>query len=156
MQQAAITKLAVSEIVTSCIQILDAMDYVSDMLGEHYHKDAPVMEIYEGTSEVQRLIIAVNQRVQSQLKYSANVHNFLFLTETLCVQVKYFDIFSYTISKSINFIYYNFLVMIFFYMIHCHKIYLRICIKLCIHIYSSTVAALYEFQFTVSTLLVLR
>ena len=57
-------KLAASEAATfcshQCIQILGGMGYVSDMPAERYYRDARITEIYEGTSEVQRLVIANN------------------------------------------------------------------------------------------------
>lgn len=55
-------KLAASETATFCshqsIQILGGMGYVSDMPAERHYRDARITEIYEGTSEIQRLVIA--------------------------------------------------------------------------------------------------
>jgi len=63
-KEAAMAKLAASEAATfcshQCIQILGGMGYVSDMPAERYYRDARITEIYEGTSEVQRLVIANN------------------------------------------------------------------------------------------------
>ncbi|KAG8234849.1 hypothetical protein J437_LFUL014698 [Ladona fulva] len=61
---AAMAKLAASEAATfvshQCIQILGGMGYVSDMPAERHYRDARITEIYEGTSEIQRLVIAGN------------------------------------------------------------------------------------------------
>ncbi|XP_066974781.1 short-chain specific acyl-CoA dehydrogenase, mitochondrial isoform X2 [Macrobrachium rosenbergii] len=61
-KHAAMAKLAASEAATfcahQCIQILGGMGYVSDMPAERFYRDARITEIYEGTSEIQRLVIA--------------------------------------------------------------------------------------------------
>lgn len=61
-KEASMAKLAASEAATFCshtaIQILGGMGYVTDMPAERYYRDSRVTEIYEGTSEIQRLIIA--------------------------------------------------------------------------------------------------
>ncbi|XP_062712031.1 short-chain specific acyl-CoA dehydrogenase, mitochondrial-like [Aedes albopictus] len=61
-KEAAQAKLAASETATfcahQCIQVLGGMGYVSDMPAERYYRDARITEIYEGTSEIQRLVIA--------------------------------------------------------------------------------------------------
>uniref|UniRef100_A0A1I8N4U0 Short-chain specific acyl-CoA dehydrogenase, mitochondrial n=1 Tax=Musca domestica TaxID=7370 RepID=A0A1I8N4U0_MUSDO len=61
-KEAAMAKLAASEAATfcshQCIQVLGGMGYVSDMAAERYYRDARITEIYEGTSEVQRLVTA--------------------------------------------------------------------------------------------------
>ncbi|XP_060532886.1 short-chain specific acyl-CoA dehydrogenase, mitochondrial [Cylas formicarius] len=63
-KEAAMGKLAASEAATflshQCIQILGGMGYVSDMPAERHYRDARITEIYEGTSEIQRLVIAGN------------------------------------------------------------------------------------------------
>lgn len=63
-KEAAMAKLAASEAATfnshQCIQILGGMGYVSDMPAERLYRDARITEIYEGTSEIQRLVIASN------------------------------------------------------------------------------------------------
>ncbi|XP_049943103.1 short-chain specific acyl-CoA dehydrogenase, mitochondrial [Schistocerca serialis cubense] len=63
-KEAAMAKLAASEAATFCshqaIQILGGMGYVSDMPAERHYRDARITEIYEGTSEIQRLVIASN------------------------------------------------------------------------------------------------
>ena len=42
------------------IQILGGMGFTTDMPAERYYRDARITEIYEGTSEIQRLVIAGN------------------------------------------------------------------------------------------------
>ncbi|XP_064615183.1 short-chain specific acyl-CoA dehydrogenase, mitochondrial-like [Liolophura sinensis] len=63
-KEAAMAKLAASEAATfcahQCIQILGGMGYVTEMPAERYYRDARITEIYEGTSEIQRLVIAGN------------------------------------------------------------------------------------------------
>lgn len=63
-KEAAMAKLAASETATfnshQCIQILGGMGYVADMPAERHYRDARITEIYEGTSEIQRLVIANN------------------------------------------------------------------------------------------------
>ncbi|XP_019937817.1 short-chain specific acyl-CoA dehydrogenase, mitochondrial [Paralichthys olivaceus] len=61
-KEAAMAKLAASEAATLCshqaIQVLGGMGYVADMPAERHYRDARITEIYEGTSEIQRLVIA--------------------------------------------------------------------------------------------------
>jgi len=61
-KEAAMAKLYASETATfaahQAIQILGGMGYVNDMPAERHYRDARITEIYEGTSEVQRLVIA--------------------------------------------------------------------------------------------------
>jgi len=63
-KMAAMAKLMSSETATWCahqsIQILGGMGYVTDMPAERHYRDARITEIYEGTSEIQRLVIAAN------------------------------------------------------------------------------------------------
>ncbi|KAK6967418.1 short-chain specific acyl-CoA dehydrogenase mitochondrial [Biomphalaria glabrata] len=63
-KEAAMAKLAASEAATfnahSAIQILGGMGYVTDMPAERHYRDARITEIYEGTSEIQRIVIATN------------------------------------------------------------------------------------------------
>ena len=40
------------------VQVLGGMGYVTEMPAERYYRDARITEIYEGTSEIQRLVIA--------------------------------------------------------------------------------------------------
>jgi len=62
IREAAMAKLAASEAATFCshqaIQILGGMGYVTEMPAERHYRDARITEIYEGTSEVQHLVIA--------------------------------------------------------------------------------------------------
>ncbi len=59
--QASMCKLFASEtamwVTTNAIQIFDGYGYVKDYPVEKYFRDAKVTEIYEGTSEVQRIVI---------------------------------------------------------------------------------------------------
>ncbi|XP_001376623.2 short-chain specific acyl-CoA dehydrogenase, mitochondrial [Monodelphis domestica] len=61
-KEAAMAKLAASEAATQiahqAIQILGGMGYVTEMPAERHYRDARITEIYEGTSEIQRLVIA--------------------------------------------------------------------------------------------------
>lgn len=63
-REAAIAKLAASEAATMCghraIQVLGGMGYVSDMPAERHYRDARITEIYEGTSEIQHVVIAAD------------------------------------------------------------------------------------------------
>jgi len=63
-KESAMAKLAASEAATfsahQSIQILGGMGYISDMPAERHYRDARITEIYEGTSEIQRLVIASN------------------------------------------------------------------------------------------------
>lgn len=61
-REAAQAKLMASEAATMCahqaIQILGGMGYVTEMPAERHYRDARITEIYEGTSEIQHLVIA--------------------------------------------------------------------------------------------------
>jgi len=63
-RQAAQAKLKASETAIACalkgIQIHGGYGYVKDFNVERYLRDAKITEIYEGTSEIQRLVIAAN------------------------------------------------------------------------------------------------
>ena len=63
-RQAAQAKLFASEAAMMCatkgIQIHGGYGYVKDFNAERYLRDAKITEIYEGTSEIQRLVIAGN------------------------------------------------------------------------------------------------
>ena len=55
-------KLAASEVAmwvtTKAIQIYGGYGYITDYPVQRHFRDAKVTEIYEGTSEIQRLVIA--------------------------------------------------------------------------------------------------
>ncbi len=63
-RQAAEAKLFASETAMYCankgIQIHGGYGYVKDFNAERYLRDAKITEIYEGTSEIQRLVIAAS------------------------------------------------------------------------------------------------
>jgi len=60
--EAAMSKLfaatMVNDHVKEAVQIHGGVGYISDFPVERYFRDAKVTEIYEGTSEIQRLVIA--------------------------------------------------------------------------------------------------
>ena len=60
--QASMAKLFASETANFCageaIQIHGGMGYSKELPVERYYRDAKITEIYEGTSEIQRLVIA--------------------------------------------------------------------------------------------------
>ncbi len=62
IRQASMAKLHASEVAMSCankgIQIHGGYGYVTDYPAERHLRDAKITEIYEGTSEIQRMIIA--------------------------------------------------------------------------------------------------
>lgn len=64
IKDAAQAKLFASETATFCshqaIQVLGGMGFVTDMPAERHYRDARITEIYEGTSEIQRVVIAGN------------------------------------------------------------------------------------------------
>jgi alkylation response protein AidB-like acyl-CoA dehydrogenase len=57
--QAKLFASAVARRVTGeAIQVLGGYGYTRDLPAERYYRDAKITEIYEGTSEIQRLVIA--------------------------------------------------------------------------------------------------
>jgi butyryl-CoA dehydrogenase len=62
--EASMAKLYASEVAnrwaTKAVQIHGGLGYMQEGIVERYFRDAKVTEIYEGTSEIQRLIIARN------------------------------------------------------------------------------------------------
>ena len=63
-KEAAMAKLFAAEtcnrVATKGLQILGGYGYVEDFPAERYFRDARITEIYEGTSEIMRLVIASN------------------------------------------------------------------------------------------------
>ena len=63
--EAAVAKLTASEaamfVTHAALQIHGGMGYSKEMPLERYFRDAKITEIYEGTSEIQRLVIARNE-----------------------------------------------------------------------------------------------
>ncbi|HJR12655.1 MAG TPA: acyl-CoA dehydrogenase family protein [Rhodanobacteraceae bacterium] len=63
--EAAVAKLSASEaamwIAHQAVQIHGGMGYSKEMPLERYFRDAKITEIYEGTSEIQRMVIARNE-----------------------------------------------------------------------------------------------
>jgi len=64
-REAAMAKLSASEaamwIATKAIQVHGGYGYTKDYVVERNFRDAKITEIYEGTSEIQRLVIAANE-----------------------------------------------------------------------------------------------
>jgi alkylation response protein AidB-like acyl-CoA dehydrogenase len=58
----AMAKLFASSVgrrqTAEAIQVLGGYGYTKEFPVERYYRDAKIMEIYEGTSEIQRLVIA--------------------------------------------------------------------------------------------------
>ncbi len=63
-QEASMAKLYASEtamwVTTKAIQVHGGIGYSKEMPVERYFRDAKITEIYEGTSEIQRIVIARN------------------------------------------------------------------------------------------------
>ncbi len=63
-KEAAMAKLYASEtamrVTTTPVQVYGGYGYIKDYPVERYFRDAKITEIYEGTSEIQRLVIARN------------------------------------------------------------------------------------------------
>ena len=62
--EAAMAKLAAAEIAmevtTKCVQLHGGYGYIREYDVERMMRDAKITEIYEGTSEVQRMVISAN------------------------------------------------------------------------------------------------
>ena len=63
--QSAMAKVFASEVANraakEAVQIFGGNGYVEDYPAERHYRDAKITEIYEGTSEIQRLVIARNE-----------------------------------------------------------------------------------------------
>jgi alkylation response protein AidB-like acyl-CoA dehydrogenase len=63
-KEAAMAKLFASEacgkIVDRCLQVHGGYGYVKEFPIERHYRDARVTRIYEGTSEIQRIVISRN------------------------------------------------------------------------------------------------
>ena len=63
-KEAAMAKLVASETAThvahQAIQVFGGNGYVTEYPVERHYRDARITEIYEGTSEIQRIVIASN------------------------------------------------------------------------------------------------
>jgi butyryl-CoA dehydrogenase len=61
-QESAMAKLVASEAAmfcaNKCVQIHGGNGYTTEYKAERYYRDAKITEIYEGTSEIQRMVIA--------------------------------------------------------------------------------------------------
>ena len=64
-KEAAQAKLFASEtcmsVTTKAIQVLGGNGYTKEYPVERHFRDAKITEIYEGTSEIQRIVIASNE-----------------------------------------------------------------------------------------------
>ena len=61
-QQAAIAKLvctdAAMKVTTDAVQVLGGYGYTRDFPVERYMREANIMQIFEGTNQIQRLVIS--------------------------------------------------------------------------------------------------
>ena len=61
-KESAMAKLYASEmsgrVTTKALQVYGGYGYVKDFPAERHFRDARITEIYEGTSEIQRIVIA--------------------------------------------------------------------------------------------------
>ena len=48
------------EVTTDCVQIFGGYGYMRDYPVEKYMRDAKITQIYEGTNQIQRLVVARN------------------------------------------------------------------------------------------------
>ena len=70
IREAAMANLFSSEVAmqvtTEAIQVLGGYGYIKEYDGERFFRDAKILEIGEGTSEIQRMIIAKDLIQSSQ------------------------------------------------------------------------------------------
>ena len=45
-------------VTTDCVQLLGGVGYTKDMPAERFMRDAKITQLYEGTQQVQRLVVA--------------------------------------------------------------------------------------------------
>ena len=45
-------------VTVDCVQLLGGIGYTKDMPAERFLRDAKITQIYEGTNQIQRLVIA--------------------------------------------------------------------------------------------------
>ncbi len=55
--------MAASDVTRRAVQLFGGYGYTRDYPVERMMRDAKITEIYEGTSEVQRMVIAANLKV---------------------------------------------------------------------------------------------
>lgn len=71
-RHAAMCKLLASQVAVRCandaVQIHGGLGYVKDGIAERLYRDAKVTEIYEGTSEIQKIVIAESLLREGKLK----------------------------------------------------------------------------------------
>jgi butyryl-CoA dehydrogenase len=46
------------KVTTDCVQLLGGIGFTKDMPAERYMRDAKITQIYEGTNQIQRVVIA--------------------------------------------------------------------------------------------------
>jgi alkylation response protein AidB-like acyl-CoA dehydrogenase len=61
-KEASVAKLVASDaamrVTTDAVQVLGGAGYTKDFAVERYMREAKVMQIFEGTNQIQRLVIA--------------------------------------------------------------------------------------------------
>jgi len=56
------------EVTTNAVQVLGGYGYMKDYPVEKYMRDAKIMQIYEGTSQIQRVVLVANMMGMKELK----------------------------------------------------------------------------------------